>query len=256
MRLATLLSAAVLHAVSCSSAELEGFLVHHKGLSCAAGAPSVRMLSSAAPNEIAVAGAVEIRATIADFLERFREITTFKRAPEVLEIGLVRDLPASQQRDLLARASRFRRSAASREIATEASYLHEYAPPLVRALEGSADPAAIEQFTYWSRERLISKPVLTVTEVSIFHDKPEKRAFVLTRQIFADAHYEASLGVTALFETPRGICLVYVNRSRSSFFSGPFRAIRRSLAGAFIVPTMERKLAETRDRFEPLAAIR
>jgi hypothetical protein len=83
-----------------------------------------------------------------------------------------------------------------------------------------------------------------------------KRAFILTRQLFAEAHFEASLGITALFETPRGVCLVYLNRSRSAFFSGPLGGMRKSVARAFLLPVMERKLIETRSRFELVAAIR
>jgi hypothetical protein len=214
------------------------------------------MLAPTAPNEVAAAGAVEIRATPAEFLERFRDIKTFKRAPEVAAIGLLNELSVSQRQGLLASAARFQRSRASIEIARAAQFVGDYAPGLLRVLEGDPAPPSVEQFVYWSREKLMSKPVLTVTEVSIFRDEPNRRAIVLTRQIFADAHFEGSLGVTALFETARGACLAYVNRSRSPFFSGPFGAMRRSIAGAFIVPTMERKLAETRDRFEPLAMIR
>jgi hypothetical protein len=256
MRFATLLSAAVLHAVSCSGSELETFLSRHAGLPCPAESPAVRMLTPHAPNEIAAAGAVEIRTTIGEFLDRFRDIRNFKRAPEVSAIGLVNELPPDRQQRLAEMSARFVRSSAAREIAAGAAYLEDYAPDLVRVLEGKPAAATTEQFAYWSREKLVSAPVLTVTEASILYDKTRNRAFILTRQIFAESHYEASLGVTALFETSRGVCLVYLNRSRSAFFSGPFRSMRRSIAAAFIVPAMERKLAETRSRFEPLAAIR
>jgi hypothetical protein len=256
MRLATLLSAAVLHVVPGSAIELESFLNRQAGLPCPTDTPAVKMLSPDASNEVASAGAVEIRATIEEFLERFRDIKNFKRSPEVTAIGLFRELPIAQQQELLVKSAKFQRSAAAREIAANPSYLRDYAPPLYAVLDGAPAVKPVEQFVYWSREKLVSKPVFTVTEVSIFHDKSKKRAFVLTRQIFAEAHYEASLGVTALFETPHGTCLAYLNRSRSNFFSGPFRTIRRSIAATFIVAAMERKLAETRDRFEPVAMVR
>jgi hypothetical protein len=257
MRIAILLSAAVLHAAPCTGAEPETFLLRQAGLHLnpPLARPSARMLPPAAANEVAAAGVVEIRATIGAFLERFRDIKTFKRTAEVESIGLFSELPEARQQELLVKAKRFQRSQSSKEIAANAAYLGEYAPRLLTVLSGAPAPEGVEQFVYWSREKLVSKPVLTVTEVSIFHDKSRNRAFILTRQIFAEHHFQASLGVTALFETPRGLCLVYLNRSRSAFFSGPFSAMRRSIASTFIVSAMERKLAETRDRFEPVAMV-
>lgn len=255
MRLATLLSAAALHAVTCSATEPESFFVSATA-SCPDGAPAVRMLAPQAANEVAVAGAIGIRATVAEFLDRFRDIKTFKRSAEVAAIGFVRELPFPEQQAIQAKSARFQRSLAAREIASSAEFLREYAPPLISVLNGSPKEPAVEQFTYWSREKLLSKPVLTVTEASIFHDRSNKRAFILTRQVFAEAHFEASLGITALFETPRGVCLVYLNRSRSAFFSGPLGGMRKSVARAFLLPVMERKLLETRSRFEPIAAVR
>ncbi|HTK29058.1 MAG TPA: hypothetical protein VL309_05880 [Vicinamibacterales bacterium] len=52
-----------------------------------------RALESQAPGEIAVAGAVRIRAPKTTFMARVRDIVRFKRGPNVLQIGLFSDPP-------------------------------------------------------------------------------------------------------------------------------------------------------------------
>ena len=61
-------------------------------------------LDKTAPGEIAVAGGVRVNATREKFLNRFRDITQFKRGPGVLEIGRFSDPPALTVDDELRRA--------------------------------------------------------------------------------------------------------------------------------------------------------
>ncbi len=262
MRPTTVLSAAVLHAALCWSAEPVTFLKLQPGLgskqveSLTRGPATAHMLPATSSSEVAVVGVVRIPASVSDFLARFRDIRAFKQSAEVVSIGLLEDLPVRQRQRLMADAHRFQIGSAVREIAETATYLQEYAPPLMEVLQGRPAPAGLEQFIYWSRERVFRTLVFTATEVSIYRDPSGSRAFILTRQIYADRYYQASLGVTALFETPRGTWVAYVNRSRSPFFAGPFSGLRRSFAGAVITSTVERKLQETKSRFEPFALAR
>src|SRR6516162_8138754 len=56
---------------------------------------------ASAPGELAVAGAVRIRATKTAFLDRVRDIAQFKRGPDILQIGRFSAPPVLQDLDAL-----------------------------------------------------------------------------------------------------------------------------------------------------------
>ena len=88
-----------------------------------------------------------------------------------------------------------------------------------------------ESFIYWSKERLASKAIISITHVSIVrsHDPGLPEVLVAGKEIFSTHYINASLGVTALMRGDRGGSnyLVYVNRSEVDMLHGFFGGLIR-----------------------------
>jgi hypothetical protein len=115
-----------------------------------------------------------------------------------------------------------------------------YVPRLRRHLldypAGAADGAS--DFIYWSKERVNSRPVVSITHVAIVAgEQPSPVAFAIgSKQIYAAHYFDASLGVTLLVRdatAPKpATYVVYLNRSRIDIFDGFLGGVaRRIVAG-------------------------
>lgn len=95
--------------------------------------------------------------------------------------------------------------------------------------------AGVETFVYWSKEKVGPKPVISLTHVVVFYDPQQDGVVsVASKQVYASHYFEASLGLTVAIDdggdaTPKGMYLVYLNRSRSDALSGFMGPIKRTM---------------------------
>ncbi len=115
----------------------------------------------------------------------------------------------------------------------------KYVPRLRRhLLEYPAADEAMSDFIYWSKERVHSRPVISITHVVIaaaVDDGPVTYA-IASKQIYAMHYFDASLGLTLLVRDSSAplsaTYVVYLNRSRIDLFDGLFGGVaRRIVAG-------------------------
>jgi hypothetical protein len=116
----------------------------------------------------------------------------------------------------------------------------KYLPRLRRHLLGypNSSPERFTDFTYWSKELVRRRPVVSITHVAIAPavDQSPIAYAVASKQIYAMHYYDASLGLTLLVPDATAAepatYVVYVNRSRIDLFEGVFGGmIRRIVAG-------------------------
>jgi hypothetical protein len=114
----------------------------------------------------------------------------------------------------------------------------KYVPRLRRHLleYPAAADKAMSDFIYWSKERVHSRPVISITHVVIaaaVDDGPVNYA-IASKQIYAMHYFDASLGLTLLvrdLSVPYpATYVVYLNRSRIDLFDGLFGAMARRIA--------------------------
>lgn len=98
--------------------------------------------------------------------------------------------------------------------------------------DGSSD------FIYWSKERVHSRAVVSITHVAIVPGEPTSPVNVAigSKQIYAAHYFDASLGITLLIRDTTvadpATYVVYLNRSRIDLFDGFFGGVaRRIVAG-------------------------
>lgn len=115
----------------------------------------------------------------------------------------------------------------------QSQFLSQYAPAFRNFLANyPADrPEGASDVMYWSMDQITRlRPTLTVNQMIVYvpaHGIP----FLARKQIYADHYFEASLGVTAVFDAPDlaggpGIYLVIVRRYRFDSLPGGFLNIR------------------------------
>jgi hypothetical protein len=104
-------------------------------------------------------------------------------------------------------------------------------PALADSLRGGQPSPDVESFLYWSRERLASRAIVSVTQVQIIRGRDATLPDVLVagKEIFSTHYINASLGITTLMRGAPGgpNYLVYVNRSEVDVLHGMFAGIVR-----------------------------
>lgn len=268
---------------------------------------------------LAVAGTIAVPPTF--YLERFRDIESFKKTEEVQQIGRFGSPPAAadmatmtldqediddlrscrvggcglklDRRGIEAMARRDTRvetaSAALREhlaaytqrylksgnsalmeyhdssppgriteqlhaISTRTPYLRRW-PALFDAVfsfNGTL-PSGLEDFVYWSREKVGPRPVVSVTHAIITPPR-EGVAIVATKQLYVSHYGRASLGVTILLDkgTPAAprMRIIYQNRSRVDVFGGILGPLKRPLVRSRARESAERMMNGLKVRLE------
>jgi hypothetical protein len=113
----------------------------------------------------------------------------------------------------------------------------KYASRLYRHLLDYPAPSEprTTDFVYWSKERVRSRPVISITHVAIaaaVDDGPVTYA-IGSKQIYAMHYFDASLGLTLLVPDRTAAApatyVVYVNRSRIDLFDGFFGGVARKI---------------------------
>jgi hypothetical protein len=140
-----------------------------------------------------------------------------------------------------------------RVILERSAYLQRGWPTLFEAVGGfdGTLPAALDDFVYWSKEKIGPRPVISITH-AIVSPLRNGSAAIATKQIYATHYGHASLGVTMLLD--RGTAsapstrVIYVNRSRLDIFGGLFGSIKRTLVRSRAREGAERTMERVRER--------
>jgi len=135
------------------------------------------------------------------------------------------------------------------------SSLHELAPEFCDVLtRGPQQPLPfLEEFLYWSKESFGLKPVISVTQVTIF--RLPGQTWIASKQIYASHYFDASLAITLLADDPsdpsgNSIYLAYVNRSRIDLLGGAFAGFVRHMVRGRLEDGMRKNLQQTITRLE------
>jgi hypothetical protein len=166
--------------------------------------------------------------------DAFRRVV-LGRAQDYLAGGLAGSLPYQDHKQAVSPQAEFEEIAA--RIGFEALYDARVIPYLraYPAVGGSG----VESFLYWSKETLGGgKPIVSVTHVAIVRSPGEYAAdaVVAARQIFATHYLTGSLSLTAVSAGADGAAgyLIYIRRSRTDAFDGPF--------GKFVRHVVEKRI--------------
>jgi hypothetical protein len=114
-------------------------------------------------------------------------------------------------------------------------------------------PRGLEDFVYWSKEKVASRPVVSLTHVII---RPERDGIsaIATKQLYASHYTTASLGMTFLADrggpkAPRTL-VVYVNRTRVDVFGGLLGGLKRPVVRSRARSGAERMMRALRMKLE------
>jgi hypothetical protein len=107
-----------------------------------------------------------------------------------------------------------------------APFLSQHAPQIVEYLRDypSAPAAGVESFFYWSKERVVGKAIISVTQVNIVRsqDVGMPDVLVVNRDIYSSHYINGSLSVTALLPGTTGDLnyLAYANQTEVDILHG------------------------------------
>lgn len=151
-------------------------------------------------------------------------------------------------------------ASATSSIAQQFSWLRYYSPGVWRSLQDQSPTEhatpELNGFYYWSKEKLALKPVVSLTQTSVWHssDQQPQMAVILSRQLYASHYFEGSIGLTIVFQDPssagRGAWIVYVNRSRVDAFGGWFGGAKRAMVNARLPAGLRKNLTQIRTKLE------
>ncbi len=142
-----------------------------------------------------------------------------------------------------------------RLILERSAYLQRRWPTLFQAI-GSFNgrlPEALDDFVYWSKEKVGPRSVVSVTH-TIIRPARDGSAAIATKQIYATHYVQASLGVTILLDGDAAAAprtrVIYVNRSRVDIFGGLLGGLKRPIVRSRAREGAERTLQRLRERME------
>jgi hypothetical protein len=133
-------------------------------------------------------------------------------------------------------------------------------PPLGNYLERfpAVPLAGAESFLYWSKETVAFHAVVSVTHVAVY-TPPARSPFLVivgTRQVYASRYFDASLGMTVMFETTSSAHPVapfeflYVNRSRTDELTGFWGGLNGPIVRSRARAALHKYLALLKTRLE------
>ncbi len=144
------------------------------------------------------------------------------------------------------------RAQAFRALLRPAPYHSEYQPELFQWMDDYPrnQPAGIDSFLYWSREKFGLKPT-----ISISHSLLLRRGDVVvfgSKQVFASHYFETSLGMSVFVGLPGAAdgYLTYLNRSRVDALRGLLAPLARAIAAKRGRDGLERQLIDVKRKLE------
>ena len=114
----------------------------------------------------------------------------------------------------------------------------------------------IEDTIVWSKIKFGLKPVLAINHIVIFKSEREyePQILVLSKQIYANHYFDASIALTGLARNPEGgHYLFYENHSLADGLQGMFTGIKRRLIERQAVDGLKGVLVQTRMKLDALA---
>ena len=119
-------------------------------------------------------------------------------------------------------------------ILADSPYLLRHWPDLhtaVAAFSGTL-PEGLDDFLYWSKEKVASRPVVSLTHVIVRPPRDGITA-IATKQLYASHYTTGSLGLTLLQDkgrpdAPRTL-VAYLNRTRVDVFAGLLGGVKRPM---------------------------
>ena len=114
-------------------------------------------------------------------------------------------------------------------------------------------PGGVQDFAYWSKEKVGPRTSMTVTHV-IIRPPVDGIALIASKQIYASHYSTASLGLTVLVDQgtaadPKTL-LVYINRTRVDMFGGLLGSVKRTVVRSRAKSGAERMMTALRTRLE------
>ena len=140
-------------------------------------------------------------------------------------------------------------------IVAASPYLKESLPDFYSYLDTEKRPPnTVESFIYWSKENLGFRPVISITQVSMYKSNATQ-AVIASKQIYANHYMNGSLGITvALSEqedlTKPGFYMMYINRSRTDMLGGLLSGLKRSIAKSKSTTAVRQNVLMTKKRLE------
>ena len=113
--------------------------------------------------------------------------------------------------------------------------------------------SSVENAIVWSKIKFGLKPVLAINHIVIFKSDQESgpQVVVLSKQIYANHYFDASIALTGLATNPPGNhYLFYENHSLADGLAGLFTGIKRKLIEREAVDGLKGVLRETRARLD------
>ncbi len=138
-------------------------------------------------------------------------------------------------------------------------YIGHYIPELNRHLISPSDEHLpdSEHFLYWSQERFGFKPVVSITDVTIYRvvQGSATSYVVASLQIYADHYFTGSLGLAVFVDRNRqrpgsDTYLIYLNRSRVDLLQGYFSGLKRFFIRRRLLDGMDKYLRQVKNRLE------
>lgn len=122
-------------------------------------------------------------------------------------------------------------------ILAESRYLQRHWPDLHNAIGAFSGtlPEGLDHFLYWSKEKVASRPVVSITHV-IIRPPHDGVTVIATKQLYASHYTTGSLGLTLLEDkghpgAPRTL-VAYINRTRVDVFTGLLGGLKRPMIRA------------------------
>jgi hypothetical protein len=130
-------------------------------------------------------------------------------------------------------------------------YVNDAAPEFVRHLKAfPRSSVPVEQSVSWARIDFGLKPVVVITDTSIYRSEVDgvPRVLALSKQIYAHHYFDASLSVTAVIgdHIRTKSNLLYVNHSRASALAGLFSKFKHKIVEGRATDDLNRLLRQTR----------
>lgn len=186
-----------------------------------------------------------------DAVNRLFRTLLFRQLTKYLEEGQAAMITYDDQDEPLRTAERYA------SLLPGFRWLSGYVPLFWSNLADDSRSPEVENFYYWSKEKVGLKPVVSMTHVMIRKTTIGGRqwAFAASKQIYANHYFEASLGLTVLVpesadpEKP-DLWVAYFNRSRSDVLGGWLGGLKRSIVRGRVRASVEKDLAEMKRRLE------
>jgi hypothetical protein len=130
-------------------------------------------------------------------------------------------------------------------------YLNDAAPELVRHLKALPQSSVpVERSLSWAKVEFGLKPVVVITDTSTYRSEVggARRVLVLSKQIYANHYFDASLSLTAAIGNQTGTKsdLLYVNHSRASALASTFSKFKHKIVEGRATEDLRNLLGQTR----------